>query len=141
MAGGALGVSVVLYFLLFAAGLLITAVILRAVFRINKIVELLTSIDARLQGQTRGSETRLNRPPDPKEQQAVAVAPMPFRMANSGLSAGDRVETPDGRRWTVIDFPRMGLRVKDDQGKTEILPPSNNAFSRTKWTFEVRKIQ
>ena len=122
---------------------LIGVVIMRAVFRINKIVQLLTSIESRLENL--GSFTKtpqtisINYPhvvPDNKE----PFVPGLFGIIFSDISVGEKFEDERGRSIEVIDFVQDGLKIKDAAGSIEILKPRNPETPKTHWMFGIRSI-
>jgi hypothetical protein len=122
---------------------LIGVVIMRAVFRINKIVQLLTSIDSRLEhlgSLTKTPQTlSTNRPqvvPDGKEPSVSGL----FGIILSDISIGEKFEDEKGRSIEVIDFVQDGLKIKDAAGSTEILKPRNPEMPKTHWMFGIRSI-
>ena len=140
----AVGIGILIGRLIVAVALfLIGVVIMRAVFRINKIVQLLTSIDSRLENL--GSFTKtpqtisINYPhvaPDSKE----PFVPGLFGIIFSDISVGEKFEDEKGRSIEVIDFVQDGLKIKDAAGSIEILKPRNPEMPKTYWMFGIRSI-
>ena len=140
--GGTVAGMVILYLFFAVVAFLIAALILRAIFRINKIVDLLASIDSRLQSFGSAiSNTRVDTVKgSDSEQEDRPAAPRTFGMAVGELSVGNKLETPDGKCFEVVDFSRNGLKVKGASGDVEVLRPMNPNAPGTKWVFEVRQI-
>lgn len=143
------------YFFLAIIGFLIAALILRGIFSINKIVELLSSIDARLRAN--GSTAPVKSMPSgtwesfiTTEADAIAYSEkilalntaqfqVGLGMGITEIYAGDEIETYQGERWTVVGFKRKGLQVKNESGRMNILLPLNPDSAHTEWKFNVRK--
>jgi hypothetical protein len=117
----------------------LAALIVRWIFGIQKIIDLLTSIDKRLQFMAGSQGVSVRTAPDQGESEAPVLESSPFFMAITQISVGDVLVTPDGRRLKVNDFRRSGLSVTDGQGRTELLMPDNPKIPSTKWIFAARK--
>jgi pilus assembly protein TadC len=122
---------------------LIAVIIMRGVFRINKIVRLLTSIDSRL--EILGSSSRTpqtisvsypHAAPDTKEPSAPGLYGIIF----SDISVGEKFEDEKGRSIEVIDFVQDGLKIRDAAGSIETLKPRNPEMPKTRWIFGIRSI-
>ncbi len=138
MYGAAAGI-VVVYVFLFVIAFLIAVVIMRAVFRINKIVDLLSSIDESLRSNSRPTAPAESSSARPASSGRESSAALPFKIRIGELSVGDRLETPGGSFVEIVDFARNGLKVKDSSGITEILRPVNREESNVNWIFEARR--
>ena len=122
---------------------LIGTLIMRAVFSINKIVKLLTSIDSRLEHL--GSFSKTQQASSTSETQLVPNGQEPavsgfFGIVFSDISVGERFEDEKGRLIEVIDFVQEGLKIRDATGAIEILKPRNPEMPKTHWMFGIRSM-
>ena len=131
----------VLYVVRAAVVFTISMLITRAIFRIDKIVDLLTSIDSRL--QTLGISARAT-PAEPAHvaQNTPAGADRSsrgfFGIPVADIFVGEKFEKPGGQIVEVVDFERQGLKVRNSDGSLDILLPRNPNLPKTQWVFEVR---
>ena len=131
------------YLIAAVALFLIGIVIKRAVFRINKIVQLLTSIDSRLENLgslTKTAKTLSTKHPYVVPDDNELSVPGLFGIILSDISVGEKFEDEKGRSIEVIDFVRDGLKIKDATGSTEILKPMNPEMPKTQWMFRIRSM-